>query len=242
MQGKKMNNPLDFIPDNYDDLFDWLSTFQCNFSASELHGAIVGALCGGMRLEKGDWANFIISFMGLENQKNTNFDQNAIEVACGFAQNQLKTLLSEDISFNPFIPDDDELIDLRIEAVSFWCKGFLGGFAEAQIFARNNSGGSSDSDVKSLDHPFSDNVQEALTDIAAISKVVLADGGSDEHRDSSEVSEQEEKDLMEVVEFMRLVTLTIFAEYGHIENLKKPIRSNSSISDLGVSSDNKTFH
>ena len=47
---------------------------------------------------------------------------------------------------------------------------------------------------------------------------------------------------MEVVVFMRLVTLTIFAEYGHIENLKKPIRSNSNISDLGVSSDNKTFH
>ena len=150
--------------------------------------------------------------------------------------------MNEDISFSPFIPDDDELIDLRIEAVSFWCKGFLGGFAEAQIFDRNNSGGSSDTEVKSLEHAFSDNVQEALTDIAAISKVVLADEGSDEHRDSSEISEQAEKDLMEVVEFMRLVTLTIFAEYGHIENLKKPIRSNSSISDLGVSNDNKTFH
>ena len=89
-----------------------------------------------MRLEKAEWTNFIISFM-LENQKNTNFDQNAIEVAGGFAQNQLKTLLSEDISFNPFIPDDDELID-STEAVSFWCKGFLGGFTEAQISDRNN--------------------------------------------------------------------------------------------------------
>ena len=40
MQGKKMNNPLNFIPDNYDDLFDWLSTFQCNFSAKneKIHG------------------------------------------------------------------------------------------------------------------------------------------------------------------------------------------------------------
>ena len=56
-----MNNPLNFIPDNYDDLFDWLSTFQCNFSASELHGAIVGALCGGMRLEKE--IGLILSFL-----------------------------------------------------------------------------------------------------------------------------------------------------------------------------------
>ena len=237
-----MNNLRNFIPDNYDDLFDWLSTFQCNFSASELHGAIVGALCGGMRLEKGDWANFIISFMGVENQKNTNFDQNATEVAGGLAQNQLKTLLSEDISFSPFIPDDGELIDLRIEAVSFWCKGFLGGFAEAQIFNRNNLEGSSDTEEKRLDPAFSDNVQEALTDLAAISKIVLTDEEGGECHDSSEVSEQAEKDLMEVIEFMRLVTLTIFAEYGHIENLKKPIRSNSNISDLGVSNDNKTFH
>ena len=72
--------------------------------------------------------------------------------------------------------------------------------------------------MKNLKHAFSDNVQEVLTDIAAISKVVLADEGSDEYLDHLKFLSRQKRSV-EVVEFMRVI-LTIFAEYGHIENLK----------------------
>ena len=238
-----MNNSLVFIPDNYDDLSDWLSIQDSNFSAAELHGAIIGGLCGRIRLEPVEWVNFIFAFMGVPDSTIENVDQNTIEATSGLATNQLKSLLSEDISFRPFLPDDDEPIDVRIESVSFWCRGFLGGFAEAQSYERNGLRNLDSQNEKNLlKGNLSENVTEALTDLGSISKVALLDDEGNEYSDPTEISEQAEKDLVEVIEFIRLAILTVFAEYGHIENLGKPTRSQSNISDLEFPHDNKTVH
>ena len=36
-----MNNSLNFIPDNYDDLFDWLSTFRAIFQPQNYMGQLL---------------------------------------------------------------------------------------------------------------------------------------------------------------------------------------------------------
>ncbi|MGB2271388.1 MAG: hypothetical protein ACPH15_00070, partial [Pseudomonadales bacterium] len=51
-------------PQNFDELADWILTVNSQFSPSELHGAIVGALCGAMRLPAERWGQFGFAVMG----------------------------------------------------------------------------------------------------------------------------------------------------------------------------------
>ena len=94
-----------------------------------------------------------------------------------------------DFDFSLIIPSDDESIAERVEAVSLWCSGFLSGYGE--------SGRQLSSDDAS-------DVKEALLDLSRIASM------------SGEVPEGEENesDLTEIVEFVRISTLLIFAATG----------------------------
>jgi uncharacterized protein YgfB (UPF0149 family) len=92
-----------------------------------------------------------------------------------------------DFDFTLMIPADDEGITERAESVSLWCSGFLSGFGESG---------------RQLDAADASDVKEALQDmgrIAAMSKEVTE-------------GEENESDLTEIVEFIRISTLLIFAE------------------------------
>ncbi len=55
-------------PGDFDELGDWLLTLESRFSPAELHGAIVGGLCGAMRLSSARWAQFGLAVMGASSQ------------------------------------------------------------------------------------------------------------------------------------------------------------------------------
>ena len=92
-----------------------------------------------------------------------------------------------DFDFILMIPADDEGITERAESVSLWCSGFLSGFGESG---------------RRLDAADASDVKEALQDMGRIAAM------------SEEVAEGEENesDLTEIVEFIRISTLLIFAE------------------------------
>jgi uncharacterized protein YgfB (UPF0149 family) len=92
-----------------------------------------------------------------------------------------------DFDFILMIPADDEGITERAESVSLWCSGFLSGFGESG---------------RQLDAADASDVKEALQDMGRIAAM------------SEEVTEGEENesDLTEIVEFIRISTLLIFAE------------------------------
>jgi len=85
------------------------------------------------------------------------------------------------------MPGDDEGITERAAAVFLWCSGFLSGFGESG---------------RQLDADDASDVKEALQDMGRIAAM------------SEEVTEGEENesDLTEIVEFIRIITLLIFAE------------------------------
>ena len=92
-----------------------------------------------------------------------------------------------DFDFKLVMPEDDEGIAERAEAVFLWCSGFLSGFGESG---------------RQLDADDASDVKEALQDMGRIAAM------------SEEVTEGEENesDLTEIVEFIRIITLLIFAE------------------------------
>ncbi|MDA8977679.1 ribose-5-phosphate isomerase A [bacterium] len=71
-------------PQNFDELADWLLTIDSQFSPSELHGAIVGALCGAMRLPGARWAQFGFAVMGSSEATNRQFSELAEAVLGDF--------------------------------------------------------------------------------------------------------------------------------------------------------------
>ena len=227
-------------PQNFDELADWLLTVSSQFSPAELHGAIIGALSGTMRLSDGKWAQFGLAVMGAPIETIQQFGDLAAEVLGSLAREQLAILIDDDLGFQPFLPDDDETIEDRTEALSHWCRGFLGGFAEAQAYLQKQpSAGQGAANGSS----FSETVQEAISDLSAIAQAVVEDEGYpadnyDDDRDigddplaiesfldeDGEAFDQEagdaqaaEKNYMEIIEYLRLATMTIFTEYGWIE-------------------------
>ena len=90
-----------------------------------------------------------------------------------------------DFDFNLLIPADDQPIGERAMAVSLWCSGFLSGFGESG---------------RTLEH--GSDVAEAMTDLGRIAAM------------TEEVPEGEENeaDLVEIIEFVRISALLVFAD------------------------------
>lgn len=244
-------------PGDFDELGDWLLTLESRFSPAELHGAIVGGLCGAMRLSSARWAQFGLAVMGASSQMQSQFGAMAEIMLGGLAQQQLAILASDDLAFKPFLPDDDEAIEQRTDSLSDWCKGFLGGFAEAQVFLQKQDADEGEVDAEAaaqLDRSLPENVQEALSDLAAIAQASVSSQDDDgEHDDFDDMDEDDplgmgllleadtvltedgeeyqydsgdaeaaERDYTEIVEYLRLATMTVFTEFGWIEMLSQP--------------------
>lgn len=229
-------------PQNFDELADWILTVDSQFSPSELHGAIAGALCGAMRLPGARWAQFGFAVMGSPEAINRQFSELAEAVLGGLAREQFELLSGEDMAFQPFLPDDDETIEQRTDGLSDWCRGFLGGFAEAQVFQQKNAA-QNDSGEATLAPSLPEAVQESLSDLAAIAQATVEDDEYDE--DDAELSddpleldslldedgesfefeaadaEAAERDYMEIIEYVRLASMTVFSEYGWVEIIEQ---------------------
>jgi len=83
------------------------------------------------------------------------------------------------------LPSDEVPLAERAVALGQWCQGFLGGFG-----------------LTARDAPLSAEAMEVLQDLAAIAQV----------QGSLEESEEGESDYMEVMEYLRVAPLLLFAE------------------------------
>ena len=150
---------------------------------SELHGMVTGYLCS-VKEKAGKEQRRVIFAAWAEVEVSASFVNFLDDV---FMQ-ELESLGEfSDFDFSLIIPSDDERITERAEAVSLWCSGFLSGYGESGRQLRSDD----TSDVK-----------EALLDLSRIASM------------SQEVPEGEENesDLTEIIEFIRISTLLIFAE------------------------------
>ncbi len=100
-----------------------------------------------------------------------------------FAALALSELDAEDLSFSPLLPEDDDALPARVEALGEWCASFLAGL-----------GAVADTDLNETE-------AEMLDDLVAISAV---DADVDEGEDA-------ERELMELVEYVRVAVLSLLA-------------------------------
>ena len=181
----------------FDDCADAMLDSGVLMSPAELHGALCGLLGGGAvedpdRILRDLEAALAIDLSG------------SAAACCRDMQQATSALFAEDPwRFQPLLPDDDMDLTQRVESLGAWCRGFLGGYAQARVSA----GGA--------DRPVAEDSAEALRDFAAIAQAGMDEdstGAPPEVADGADAEEEAERHYTEVVEYLRAATLTIMAD------------------------------
>ncbi len=155
-----------------------LARLHFGISASELHGSLTGFLCAGGRTDAHHWLGALHIEIPPAADANAALAQMFDD--CNAALDDLE------LRFEPLLPDGEESIDARADALVDWCRGFLGGLGLA--------GGSPSS--------MSDDASEILRDFGTIA-------GS---RFEYENAEEDESAIAEVIEFVRVGVLLLHTE------------------------------
>lgn len=167
---------------SYDDLEDLLATHECDTQGAELQGMLCGLFSGGMPNNDQDW---IIPVMQQINggKKLSGSAMNPLSVYC----RQIGEKLESDIfALDLALPDDRASLSERLTSIGKWCEGFLLGYG----LTTNNK------------KQFSDDLQEALSDLAEISQI---DPDADE-------GDEMEKAYYTVIEHVKVAAQIIYVE------------------------------
>jgi len=162
--------------------------------AAEIHGGLCGLFCTVNGLDAPFW---------LDNNLTVAPDEDAYTVdAFGSESRTLltqlfneteKQLSGEGFDFQLFLPDDNSGLFSRVEALSNWCQGFLFGLSQ---------GGLTDPEGLPGELP------EIVKDIVEISRAESYELDDDA---------QDEKDFMELVEFVRVAIQLFISEMQHFQ-------------------------
>lgn len=100
-----------------------LSRLELGISAAHLHGSLCGYLCAGGSAAPGDWLADVLP----EPDAWSHLAASDRQTLARLYQHALDDLNDPELRFLPLLPDDDEPLQSRADALSDWCAGFIGG-------------------------------------------------------------------------------------------------------------------
>ncbi len=169
------------------DLNALIEQLRAGVAAAELHGMLTAGLCiAGIEPDYSAVLQECLRFAG-ENVQASMAEQQ--ELAVFIVQTRL-ALEDENFGFTLLLPDDDSAINERARALGLWCEGFMYGFAIAEKERGINLSQNSE-------------IGEILQDFAAISRV---------DSDANAEIAGDEQDLLQLVEYVRVATMNVFAQ------------------------------
>ena len=173
----------------YDEINDALKRISVEQDAAEVHGALCGLFCTVNGLDASFW---------LDNTLTNTPEEDAYTVdALNSESRSLLTILfngtekqlsGQDFDFQLFLPDDNSGLYSRVEALSNWCQGFLFGLSHGGL-----------TDPEGLPGELPDIVKD-LVEISRAESYELDNDAEDE------------KDFMELVEFVRVAVQLFVGE------------------------------
>ena len=150
----------------------------------EVHGALVGLICGGVDQSHEAWIKPLTELMNDAKPLPVELKHLVIELF-----NDIVARLSDyDFGFSPLLPEEEEPLVDRVEALSLWTQSFLTGLAIIQPNLNKSSA----------------EVREVIQDLAEIARVEF------------DVAEDEESEAayMEITEFVRMAAILCYSEFG----------------------------
>lgn len=178
----------------YEELTRCLDVEGLQETAPEVHGLICGRIAGGERLS-GEALRLALT-ESLDSEEEVV--DNAFPQLETLYSSSLGALQDSSFAFQPLLPPDSAGLEEQVEALSLWCQGFLAGLGDAGL-----------NDDMSL----SEDLVEALRDLAAIAQVGV-EGETGE--------EEEESDLVELQEYVRVAAILVFTELNAPETIARP--------------------
>ena len=174
--------PLDFDECCYELQLDGL-----DITPSDLQGSLCGRLSGGHSFAEQDFPEFVAALTGhsltslvlVKDMLNDLYRDTKAQLN---AEAGLVELL---------LPDDEEPLSDRIQALSGWCQSYLSGLGQSGLSGETE---------------LAPDVAEAMRDLAAIA-LLDADGEQDS---------DDEANFVELVEFVRVASTLIHMEREHL--------------------------
>ena len=168
----------------YYDVADALQGASASVNAADCHGLLTGLICAAGFAEQKLW---VAEVFDAYNPKDASQAQ-ALRVLQSLSEATLTGLNSADLDFQPLLPDDEESLRERTEALADWCSGFLSGLGMGGL-ARQDE--------------LPEEVAELVQDLTQISRVDF---------DIENPDEQEQSAFFEVLEYVRVGVLFIHDE------------------------------
>ncbi len=169
----------------YHALQQLLEKIEAEASPAAVHGLWCGRVAAGDRLRDQQWWEYTLRVVGVQNTIDANM-QTAFEAVANFAEANLQ---QENFSFEPWLPEDSAECSIRVSALADWCRGFIEGLTS--VLGRDLLNRSTE-------------VTEMLQDLLAIGEVDAEVSGS----------EEDEKQLLELAEFVKVAALNLYHELG----------------------------
>ncbi|MCE9783961.1 UPF0149 family protein [Shewanella algae] len=150
----------------------------------EVHGALVGLICGGVPQQEQAWYQPLLELMN-DGQRLPDELTQLITELFGDTVNRLQ---DPDFGFTLLLPEEEEPLTVRVEALSLWTQSFLTGIAIIQPGLNQAS----------------EDVREVIKDLAEIAQVEF-DVADDEESESA---------YLELLEFVRMAAILCYSEFG----------------------------
>jgi len=167
----------------FDELARLLEVEGFEETPSEIHGMLAGRIAGGERLAGEKFRDALVDTFDSEEE----LVDNALVELESFYKEIIETFENPDFSFQPLLPSDEDDLEGRVLALADWCQCFLSGLG---------SGGLTDT------AGLSEDAMGAIKDMAAIAQVTFEGDAEDD----------DETDLFELAEYVRMAAMMIFAE------------------------------
>lgn len=178
---------------DYDEVNAELGAVHAGVRASECHGFLCGYFCAKNTVVAGSWRDNLLT--GIDDEVNVD---DCIEILTQLATEVKQGVLSEEISFELLLPDDETPIAKRSSALAEWCAGFVTGLGMGGMGEKPQ---------------LNEECEEFVKDVISISRM---DTSIDEGEDA-------EAALFEVVEYIRVGTIMLHQEWHPMNvNSDKP--------------------
>jgi yecA family protein len=171
-------------------LDETLFKVDATMGAAESHGALCGMLCARGSTDLSEWMGHVLG----EQEQGNVFLRDLANQLSELHQSTLGQMNDPYGGFQLLLPDDDDELDERTEALGDWCLGFVYGLAAGGI---------------SEESELPEDTKELLMDFIEISRA-----GKDvaDLADDPDDGEEDEQAFVEVVEYVRTGVMLINEE------------------------------
>lgn len=168
---------------DFEQLDDLLSRGGAGVGAAEAHGMICGISCA---TEAGVDGNFLAQIFDPPDGSGSDDPESRV-MLWELADETVRQLSSDELTFAPFLPSDSAPMGRRTEAMAQWCAGFMAGLG---------LGGVGDAEELPAD------TREILADFSELARMAP----------ESEQGESTEAAYVELIEYIRVCVLLVNEE------------------------------